>query len=274
MSTAETVQRNVWRPLWELPQRSELIWSLAKRELLSRYKGSVLGIVWAVITPVVMIAIFTFIFAGIFGARFGNSDSHWTYALYLFCGLIPWNMFQETLQQSSTTIVNHSNLVKRVIFPLETLPVAQAFSAVGNQLFASIALLLAVVVIEHRLSLTFLWLPVLLVPQLLIAIGGGWLLASLGVFLRDIVQGVSLVLTAWLYLTPIIYPESIVPPRFSRAIQLNPFTPLVRNYRRIFLENQNPDWTGLGYFTVIALLVFLFGYWWFARTRKNFADVI
>jgi len=274
MSTAETVQRNVWRPLWELPQRSELIWSLAKRELLSRYKGSVLGIVWAVITPVVMIAIFTFIFAGIFGARFGNSDSHWTYALYLFCGLIPWNMFQETLQQSSTTIVNHSNLVKRVIFPLETLPVAQAFSAVGNQLFASIALLLAVVVIEHRLSLTFLWLPVLLIPQLLIAIGGGWLLASLGVFLRDIVQGVSLVLTAWLYLTPIIYPESIVPPRFSRAIQLNPFTPLVRNYRRIFLENQNPDWTGLGYFTVIALLVFLFGYWWFARTRKNFADVI
>ena len=274
MSTAETVQRNVWRPLWELPQRSELIWSLAKRELLSRYKGSVLGIVWAVITPVVMIAIFTFIFAGIFGARFGNSDSHWTYALYLFCGLIPWNMFQETLQQSSTTIVNHSNLVKRVIFPLETLPVAQAFSALGNQLFASIALLLAVVVIEHQLSLTFLWLPVLLIPQLLIAIGGGWLLASLGVFLRDIVPGVSLVLTAWLYLTPIIYPESIVPPRFSRAIQLNPFTPLVRNYRRIFLENQHPDWTGLGYFTVIALLVFLFGYWWFARTRKNFADVI
>jgi lipopolysaccharide transport system permease protein len=274
MSSAGTMQRNVWRPLWELPRRSELIWSLAKRELLSRYKGSVLGIFWAVVTPVVMIAIFTFIFAGIFGARFGNSNSHWTYALYLFCGLIPWNMFQDTLQQSSTTIVNHSNLVKRVIFPLETLPVAQAFSAVGNQLFASIALLLAVVVIEHRLALTFLWLPVLLIPQLLIAIGGGWLLASLGVFLRDIVQGVSLVLTAWLYLTPIIYPESIVPPRFSRVIQLNPFTALVRNYRRIFLENQNPDWAGLGYFTIIALLVFFCGYWWFARTRKNFADVI
>jgi lipopolysaccharide transport system permease protein len=269
-----TQQRSVWRPLLQLPQRSELIWSLAKRDLLTRYKGSVLGIFWAIVTPVVMIAIFTFIFAGIFGARFGSSDSHWTYALYLFCGLIPWTMFQETIQQSSTTIVNHANLVKRVIFPLETLPVAQAFSALGNQLFASIALLLAALVIQHRLALTFIWLPVLLIPQLLIAIGAGWLLASLGVFLRDIVQGVSLVLMAWMYLTPIIYPESIVPSRLSRVIQLNPFTPLVRNYRRIFLENQHPDWVGLGYFTIVALIVFLFGYWWFARTRKNFADVI
>src|SRR5690242_5619460 len=128
MSSAE-LMRSVWRPLWELPQRGELIWSLAKRELLTRYKGSVLGIVWAIVTPLVMIAIFTFIFAGIFGARFGNSNSHWNYALYLFCGLIPWNMFQETLQQSSVTIVNHANLVKRVVFPLETLPVAQALSA-------------------------------------------------------------------------------------------------------------------------------------------------
>jgi lipopolysaccharide transport system permease protein len=274
MSSAGIMQRNVWRPLWELPRRRELIWSLAKRELLTRYKGSVLGVVWAIVTPVVMIGIFTFIFAGIFGARFGTSSSRWNYALYLFCGLIPWNMFQETLQLSSTTIVNHSNLVKRVVFPLETLPVAQAFSALGNQLFASIALLLAIVVIEHRLGLTFLWLPILLVPQLLIAIGAGWLLASLGVFLRDIVQGVSLVLMAWMYLTPIIYPESIVPARFSRVIQLNPLTPLIRNYRRIFLENQHPEWSGLLYCSVVALLVFLFGYWWFARTRKNFADLI
>ena len=274
MISTQTVRQNLWLPLWQLPRRGELIWSLAKRDLLTRYKGSMLGIVWAIVTPVVMIAIFTFIFAGIFGARFGTSNSHWDYALYLFCGLIPWTMFQETLQQSATTIVNHANLVKRVIFPLETLPVAQAFSALGNQLFASVALLLAVVVIQHRLSLTFVWFPLLLIPQLLLAIGAGWLLASLGVFLRDIVQGVSLVLMAWMYLTPIIYPESIVPARFSKVIQLNPFTALVRNYRRIFLENQHPDWVGLGYFAVVSLLVFVFGYWWFARTRKNFADVI
>lgn len=274
MISAQTAQRNIWKPLLTLPGRGELIFSLAKRDLLTRYKGSALGLIWAIVTPVVMIAIFTFIFAGIFGARFGNSNSHWDYALYLFCGLVPWTMFQDTLQQSVTTIVSHANLVKRVVFPLETLPVAQAFSALGNQLFATIALLLGIIVIQHQLPLTIVWLPVVLLPQLLLTIGAAWLLASLGVFLRDIVQGVSLVLMAWMYLTPIIYPEAIVPERFRWLIAVNPFTPLVRSYRRIFLENQAPDWRGLGYFTLIAIVVFVFGYWWFARTRKNFADVI
>jgi lipopolysaccharide transport system permease protein len=264
----------IWHPLWQLPKRSELILSLAKRELLSRYKGSALGILWAILTPVVMIGIFTFIFAGIFGARFGTTHSSWDYALYLFCGLLPWTMFQETVQQSANTIVTHANLVKRVVFPLETLPVAQALSALGTQLFATIALLIAAIVIQHQLHLTVLWLPLLLIPQLLFVLGSAWLIASLGVFLRDVAQGVSLILMAWMYLTPIIYPESIVPQRFRSFIDLNPFTPLVRSYRRIFLEGMAPDWSGLAYFTVIALLLFVFGYWWFARTRKNFADVI
>ena len=274
MISAQAANRNIWRPLWQLPKRSELIFSLAKRELLTRYKGSVLGLIWAVLTPVVMIVIFTFIFAGLFGARFGNSNSHWDYAIYLYCGLVPWTMFQDTLQQSATTIVSHANLVKRVVFPLETLPVSLAISALGNQLFATIALILAAVIIQRDVHITALWLPILLLPQLLIAIGGAWLIASLGVFLRDIVQGVSLVLMAWMYLTPIMYPESYVPERFKLLMNLNPFTTLVRSYRRIFLDGQPPDWWGLGYLTLIALLVFILGYWWFARTRKNFADVI
>ncbi len=274
MISAQTARRAVWHPLWELPGRSELIFSLAKRELLTRYKGSVLGTVWALVTPVVMIAIFTFIFAGIFGARFGASQSHWDYALYLFCGLLPWTMFQETLQQSASTIVSHANLVKRVVFPLETLPVAQAFSSLGNQLFATIALLIATVVIQQQLHLTAAWFPLLLIPQLLFTLGAAWLIASLGVFLRDISQGITLLLMAWMYLTPIIYPESIVPERFRLFINLNPFTPLVRSYRRIFLEGVPPDWLGLAYFSGFAIVSFLVGYWWFARTRKNFADVI
>lgn len=272
--TAQTAHRKVWQPLWELPARADLILSFAKRDLLGRYKGSALGIAWAVLTPVVMIAIFTFIFAGIFGARFGVNDSHWDYALYLFCGLLPWSMFQETVQQSSNTIVANANLVKRVVFPLETLPAAQAFAALGNQLFATIALLIATIVIRHNLQLTAVWLPVLLIPQLLFALGAAWLIASLGVFLRDIAQGITLLLMAWMYLTPIIYPESIVPDRFRWFIGINPFTALVRSYRRVFLDGLPPDWRGLLYFTVIGLLIFLFGYWWFARTRKNFADVI
>jgi len=183
-------------------------------------------------------------------------------------------MFQETVQQSANTIVSHANLVKRVVFPLETLPVAQTFSALGNQLFSTIALLIAVLVLRHEFHLTGLWLPVLLVPQLLLVLGASWLMASLGVFLRDITQGVSLVLMAWMYMTPIIYPESIIPAQYRRLIDLNPFTSLVRSYRRIFLDGQNPDWVGLMYFTVVAVAMFFFGYWWFARTRKNFADVV
>jgi lipopolysaccharide transport system permease protein len=274
MISAQTARRAVWKPLWQLPGRFELILSLARRDLLARYRGSVLGMLWAILTPIVMIAIFTFIFAGIFGARFGARGSTWDYALYLFCGLLPWTMFQETVQRSSTTIVEHTNLVKRVVFPLETLPVAQAFSALGNQLFGTVALLLATALIHRELHLTVLWLPVLLIPQLVGTFGAAWLVASLGVFFRDIAQGITLVLMAWMYLTPIIYPESIVPERYRAFINANPFTSLVRSYRRIFLEGLPPDWSSLAYFTVVALVLFVFGYWWFAKTRRNFADVV
>src|SRR4026209_3031241 len=137
MISAQTARRAVWRPLWQLPGRFDLIFSLTRRELAARFRGSLLGIVWALVNPVVMIAIFTIVFAGIFKARFGNSSSQWDYALYLFCGLLPWNAFQESLQLSSTTIVSHANLVKRVVFPLETLPVSICLASVTNQLFGT-----------------------------------------------------------------------------------------------------------------------------------------
>src|SRR5918911_1291669 len=177
MLSTQRARRDVWRPLWELPQRIDIIISLTRRELAARYKGSVLGIFWAVLTPIVTIAIFTFIFAGIFGARFGASGSAWDYALYLFCGVLPWSMFQESVQQSANTIVVNANLVKRVVFPLETLPAAQVFAALGNQLFATIALLIASVLIRQQLELTAVWLPVLLIPQLHFALGAAWLIA-------------------------------------------------------------------------------------------------
>jgi len=274
MISAQQAQSRVWKPLWELPRRRELILSLAKRELLARYKGSVLGLLWPFLTPAVMIVIFTVVFAGIFGARFGSTGSSWDYAIYLFCGLLPWTMFQETIQQSANTIVTHANLVKRVVFPLETLPIAQALAALAHQVFGTVALIIAAVIIQGNLHVTILLFPLLLIPQFLFTLGAAWLIASLGVFLRDITQGIGLLLMAWLYLTPIIYPESIVPERFRSVINYNPFTPLVRSYRRILLDGYFPDWRGLGYFTLVALVVFLSGYWWFARTRKNFADVI
>lgn len=241
---------------------------------VARYRGSALGLAWAVLTPALMIAIFTFIFAEIFNARFERGGTALDYALYLFCGLLPWTAFQDSVQASSGVVVAHANLVKRVVFPLETLPVAQTLAAHSGQLFGTIALLVAALLVRGELHATTLWLPALLAPQLLFALGAAWLVASLGVFVRDTAQAAGLVLMAWMYLTPIIYPESLVPERYRRFLELNPFTPLVRGYRRVILEGSPPDWPGLLYFTACALVVFLFGYWWFARTRKNFADVI
>ena len=274
MISAQTARRAVWRPLWQLPGRFDLIRSLTKRELAARYRGSILGMLWTLLTPIVMIAIFTIIFSGIFKAKFGDSSSQWDYALYLFCGLLPWNAFQESLQLSSSTIVSHANLVKRVVFPLETLPISLTFAAVANQMLGTIVLLVAIAILRHQVHATIIFLPVVLAPQLIATLGAAWFVASVGVFIRDIVQGISLVLMAWMYLTPIIYPESLVPAAYRGAINLNPFTALVRNYRRILLEGLPPDWAGLAYFAFCAAAAFVLGYWWFARSRKNFADVI
>lgn len=274
MLSAQTARRAVWRPLFELPRRFELIESLVRRELAARYRGSVLGVVWAVLTPAVMIAIYTFIFAGLFGARFGARGTTWDYALYLFCGLLPWTTFQESAQRAADVIVSHANLVKRVVFPLEALPVAQVLAAFFTQLCGTLVLLVATLVIHRELHATVLWWPLLVVPQLLATLGAAWLFASLGVFLRDTGQALGLILVAWMFLTPIIYPEAVVPPRFQPFINANPFTALVRNYRRILIEGASPDWRGLLYFTAFALALFFLGYWWFAKTRRSFADVI
>ncbi len=264
----------MWSPLWELPRRAELISSLTRRELAARYRGSALGLLWAVLTPAVMIAIYTFIFAGVFGARFGAQGTTWDYALYLFCGLLPWTAFQESVQASAGVVVAHANLVKRVVFPLEALPLSLVLTALVTQLFGTCVLVVATVALQRQLHPTLLWLPVLLVPQLLATLGAAWFVAALGVFLRDTGQALSLILVAWMFLTPIIYPEAVVPARYRAVINLNPFTPLIRSYRRVLLEGTPPDWRGLLYFTTFALAIFFLGYWWFAKTRRNFADVI
>src|SRR5262249_57621468 len=134
------------------------------------------------------------------------------------------------------------------------------WAGVINQLFGTVVLIVAILILRRELHATILFLPVALVPQLLATCGIAWLVASLGVFVRDIVQGIALTLMAWMYLTPIIYPESLVPENYRTAVNLNPFTPLVRNYRRLLLEGTGPDWIGLAYFSGCAILTLLPGY--------------
>ena len=259
-----------------LSQRFDLVRTLAGRELRARYRGSLLGILWTVLTPGAMIAIYTFIFAGMFGARFGTEGNAtgWSYAIYVFCGLLPWAMFAETLQTSATTIIAHVNLVKRVVFPLETLPVSHVLAAFVNQLCGTLVLLLLAFASRGRLHPTLLWLPVLWTLQLLFVCGLSWFVAALGVYVRDTAQGIGLILTAWLFLTPIIYPLTAVPEAYRKYIALNPWTPVVEAHRRVILDGVAPDFTGLLYFALIATAAFVIGYFWFTRTRSGFADVI
>jgi lipopolysaccharide transport system permease protein len=222
----------------------------------------------------VQIVIFTLIFSGIFQARFGGESGPLGFAVYLFCGLLPWLAFAEAVQRSTTVVVEHVNLVKRVVFPVEALTVQLSLAALVQQGIGTVVLLMAALLLERILSPTLFFLPLLLIPQLLLTIGLGWLVASFGVFLRDTGQLVQLSLMAWMYLTPIFYPESMVPAPYRWLVEANPMAPLIRSYRRVLLEGGLPDWSGLGWTTIFALACFLSGYWWFIRTRKAFADVL
>lgn len=233
-----------------------------------------MGIGWAIIHPAVMIVIFTIIFSGIFGARFGNAPGHLSFAVYLFCGMLPWIAFSEGVQRATNSLLDNINLVKRVVFPMEALPVNLALAAVITQLLGTIVLLVTHLLLARQLHVTVLLLPLLLIPQLMATVGLGWLMASLGVFLRDMPQINQLALLAWMYLTPIFFPENLIPPGYDWLIKYNPMAPLIRSYRRILLEGQMPDWRGLSFTLAFAVVCFVIGYWWFQRTKKAFADLL
>ena len=265
----------LWRPLLKLfGEHRDLIRSMVQRELSSRYKGSLMGIGWAIISPAVMIVIFTIIFSGIFGARFGNTGGHLSFAVYLFCGLLPWIAFSEGVNRSTNAMIENINLIKRVVFPVEALPVNLALVGIITQLLGTIVLLVAFLALEHKFYLTILFLPLLLIIQLIATLGLSWLMTSLGVFIRDMPQINQLWLMAWMYLTPIFFPENNIPPQYQWMIKFNPMAPLIRSYRRILLEGRMPDWGGLSFTLAVAVVFFVFGYWWFERTKKAFADVL
>jgi homopolymeric O-antigen transport system permease protein len=266
-------------PLWQpainlVNEHSGLIRSMVRRDLTSRYKGSIMGLAWPFITPAVMIVIYTLIFQGIFKARFGEQGGYLSYGIHLFCGLLPWLAFSDGILRSTTSITDNVNLVKRVVFPIEALPVNVALSALVQQMIGTIILIVAALIVLHRVEPTLLLLPVLIAPQFLATVGVGMFMASLGVFIRDMPQFNQLALSTWVYLTPIYYPENLIPSRFVWIANLNPMAPLIRSYRRILLEGRAPDWRGLTITFAFAIVCFIFGYWWFERTKKAFADVL
>lgn len=252
-----------------------LILQLAKREIEQKYRGSVFGVIWTIINPLLMLIIYTFVFSVIFESKWGQgtSDNHLEFALTLFCGLIVYNIFSETVTKAPNLIVSTPNLVKKVVFPLEILPIAAILSALFQSLISFTILL---IFIDYSMSFPvfFFLVPLILMPLIFMTLGIAWFLASLGVYIRDISQTIGILVTMIFYMTPIFYPVSVVPAFFKKYMNLNPLTGIIESVRDVMIRGVLPDWKYLFYSLLFSLIVMLLGLMWFNKTRKGFADVV
>ncbi len=258
--------------LW---RHRELIKASAKREVLGRYRGSTLGLLWSLFNPLVMLAVYTIFFSVIFQARWGDgSGSKTEFALVLFAGLLVFNLFAECINRSPGMILSNTNYVKKVVFPLEILPFVGLLSALFHTLISLAVWLFAYSIFFGIPHLTVLYLPLVLLPFCLFLMGLSWALASLGVFLRDVSQFIGLLTTALMFLSPIFFPASAFPEEYRHILYFNPLTTVVEQARDVLFWGKTPDFFMLGIYWVVTLGIAWLGFAWFQKTRKGFADVL
>ncbi|MEP9318838.1 ABC transporter permease [Pseudomonas sp. LABIM340] len=252
-----------------------LIKELVKREVIGRYKGSYMGILWSFFNPILMLAVYTFVFSVVFKARWNtNSESKGEFALILFAGLILFNIFSECITKAPGIILYNANYVKKVVFPLEILP----WVSLGAALFhgaISLAVWLAVYIFTFGLPpATALLLPTIIVPFALFILGLSWTLSALGVFLRDTSQFIGIATTAILFMSPIFYPISAIPEDYRQFLFMNPLTLIIEQGRNLLYWGITPSpYLIIGY-TAGATTIAWLGFVLFQKTRKGFADVI
>lgn len=252
-----------------------LISELAKREVLGRYRGSALGLLWSFFTPLFMLAVYTFVFSEVFKARWSSGgESKTEFALLLFAGLIVFNLFAECVNRSPGLILSNTNYVKKVIFPLEILPFVVLVSAAYHMLLSLAVWLVAYVIFFGVPHATILLLPLVILPFLLFIMGLSWAFASLGVFLRDVSQLIGVVVTILMFLSPIFYPASALSEAYRHIIYLNPLTPVIEMTRDILYWGKVPDFYMLTLYLLISSAIACLGFVWFQKTRKAFADVL
>lgn len=260
--------RGIWR-------NRELIYQFTKREVISRYRGSYLGILWSFLNPFLMLIIYTFVFSVVFKARWGSGTGTKTeYALILFSGIITFNLFAEVVTRSPSLILSNVNYVKKVVFPLEILPVVTVGSALVNAGISILILLSGLMVLLGVFHWTIIFLPIVLLPLVLFSLGLSWFLASLGVFLRDVGHIIGVVVQALMFLSPVFYPVSAIPVALQPIFYVNPISYVVEDMRRIMVWGQLPNWEWLILGTGISLTVTFLGLTWFQKTRGGFADVL
>jgi lipopolysaccharide transport system permease protein len=252
-----------------------LIAALVQREVVGRYRGSFMGILWSFFNPVFMLIVYTFVFSVVFKARWsGGSDSKTEFALILFAGLIVFNFFAECFNRSPSLILSNANYVKKVVFPLEILPWITVGSALFHMVISLTVWLLAYLILFGAPHLTVLLFPLIILPLLLMIMGLTWALASLGVYLRDVAQFIGILTTVLMFLSPIFYPASALPEKYQHLLMLNPLTPAIEYARDILFWGKLPDFTVLGIYLAGSALIAWLGFAWFQKTRKGFADVI
>lgn len=261
--------------LFSLLRHGGLTRQMVKREVLGRYRGSFLGLLWSFVNPVLLLTVYTFVFGIVFRARWGQgSGDRLEFALVLFAGLIMFNLFSECLTRAPGLVLGNVNYVKKVIFPLEILPWVSLGSALFHAAVSLVVLLLFLLLSGHGVSWTVLLLPIVLAPFALLIQGLSWLLASIGVFVRDIGQVVGMAMTVLLFMSPIFYPADALPAAIRPWLFLNPLTFIIEQSRDVLIWGKLPDWYGLIMYALIALAVAWAGLFWFQKTRKGFADVL
>lgn len=260
------------RSLW---RHRQLIASMTRREVLGRYRGSVMGIAWSFFNPLLMLAVYTFVFSEVFQARWAGLDAgKGQFAVLLFVGMIVHGLFAECANRSPSMIMSNSNYVKKVLFPLEVLPVVALGSALFHTGISLIVLLLAQWLLTHTLYLTAIAFPLVILPLLIATLGFSWLLAALGVYLRDVGQVIGVLTTVLLFLSPVLYPVAALPEVYQPWLRLNPLTYIIEESRNVLLFGQWPDAQNLAVALLISCVVAALGFAFFQKTRRGFADVL
>jgi lipopolysaccharide transport system permease protein len=258
--------------LWK---HRQLIRKMTKREVVGRYKGSFLGLGWSFLNPLLMLCVYTFVFSVVFKARWGmTEESKAMFALVLFVGMIVHSLFAEILNRAPGLIIGNVNYVKKVVFPLEILPIVTAGAALFHAFVSLSVWLLAYVIlidVPHWQAVLF---PVVLLPLFMLALGLAWFLASLGAFLRDVGQTIAIITTVLMFLAPVFFPVKSLPEEFQPLIMANPLTFIIEQSREVLIWGRLPDFRGLLRYMLVALVVLWAGFAWFQKTRKGFSDVL
>lgn len=249
---------------------------MARREVTGRYRGSMIGLAWSLLNPLLMLLAYTFVFSIVFNARWGNgtSENRTDFAMIMFVGLIIHGIFAECINRAPTLIPGNANYIKKVVFPLEILPwitlLASLFHAAANLLI----LLIALTLFGRGVPWTVLLFPLILVPFAMTTLGIAWFLSALGVYVRDVAHTTGLLTTLLLFVSPVFYPVSALPETYRDLMMFNPLTFVIEESRKILIYGHLPDWSGLSIYFAIACLVAWAGFWWFQKSRRGFADVL